>query len=94
MPKKTAPRPSIPMPVRVQEDEDFRPLFVTFEGQTLGVESIDDRVEEDSEWWENEPVYKMHYRVTLEDGRELAIFRNNKTGSWYESSVRIIRPSD
>lgn len=90
MPKKTKtptePRPSIPMPIKVQEsdeEEDFRPQVVTFEGQTLAVESIDERVEEDSEWWENEPVYKMHYRVTLADGQEMAIFRNNKTGSWY-----------
>ena len=44
-----------------------------------------ERVEEEGEWWEPEPVTKMHYRVTLEDGREMAIFRNNKTGSWYES---------
>ena len=49
----------------------------------LEVVAIDERVEEDSEWWENEPVFKMHYRVTLEDGRELGIFRNMKTGSWY-----------
>ena len=27
----------------------------------------------------------MHYEVTLEDGRQLAIFRNMKTGGWYES---------
>ncbi len=64
MPKKTEPRPRIPMPVRVQEDEEFRPLVVTFERQRLAVELIDERVEEDSEWWENEPVYKMHYRVS------------------------------
>ena len=85
MPKKpqTEPRPSIPMPVRVQEDEEFQPIGVSVEGQTLEVVSIDERVEEDSEWWENEPVYKMHYQVTLADGRGLAIFRNYKTGSWY-----------
>ena len=33
-------------------------------------------------WWEPEPVWKMHYQVTLDDGRELGIFRNMKTGSW------------
>ena len=55
---------------------------VSLEGLTLVVVSIDDRVEEESEWWENEPVYKMHYRVTLEDGGQLGIFRNMKTGSW------------
>ena len=73
MPKKTKnpteTRHSIPMPVRVQEDEEFRPLVVTFEGQTLAVESIDERVEEEAEWWEPEPLFKMHYRVTLENGR-------------------------
>jgi len=36
-------------------------------------------------WWEPEPVFKMHYQVTLEDGRELGMFRNMKTGSWYWS---------
>ena len=59
-------------------------IFATFEGRTFAVESIDERVEEDSEWWENEPVYKMHYQVTLEDGREVGIFRNMKTVSWYK----------
>ena len=60
MPKKTKtrtePRPSIPMPARVQEDEDFRPIAV---GQ-VAVVSIDDRVEEEGEWWEPEPVTKMN----------------------------------
>ena len=42
---------------------------VSLEGMTLVVVSIDDRVEEESEWWEPEPVFKMHYQVTLEDGR-------------------------
>ena len=55
---------------------------VSLEGMTLVVVSIDDRVEEESEWRENKPVYKMHYRVTVEDGAQLGIFRNMKTGSW------------
>ena len=50
MPKKTkstnAPRPSIPMPARIQEDEEFRLTAVSLEGKTLAVESIDERVEE------------------------------------------------
>jgi hypothetical protein len=71
------------MPAKIWEDDEFRPIGVSVEGQMLEVVSIDDRVEEESEWWETEPVYKMHYRVTLADGRELGIFRNYKTGSWY-----------
>jgi len=88
MPKKakvqaTQPRPGTPMAVRVQEDEDFRPLAVSVEGNTLEVVSVDERVEEEAEWWEPEPLFKMHYQVMLEDGRQLAIFRNMKTGAWY-----------
>lgn len=73
------------MPVRVQEDEDFQPMAVSLEGRTLAVESIDDRVEEEAEWWEPEEVWKMHYQVTLVDGQQVAIFRNMKTGSWYRA---------
>ena len=56
--------------------------------------SIDDRVEEEDAFWEPDPVFKMHYRVTLEDGRQLGIFRNMKTGSWYreESSEQPETP--
>ena len=75
----TLPRPITPMPVRVQEDDEFRPVAVSLEGKTLNVVSIDEREEEEAEWWEPEPVYKMHYQVTLEDGRELGVYRNMKT---------------
>ena len=90
MPKKsqvqaTEPRPGTPIAARVQEDGEFRPLTVSLEGRVLEVVSIDERVEEEAEWCEPEPVFKMHYEVTLEDGRQLAIFRNMKTGAWYES---------
>ena len=64
---------------------------VSLEGMTLVVVSIDDRVEEESEWRENKPVYKMHYRITLENGREMAIFRINKTGSWYKADTNSSR---
>jgi len=81
----TQPRPGTPMPVNVQEDDDLRPMAASLEGKTLAVVAIDQMVEEESEWWEHAPVYKMHYRVTLEDGQQLALFRNMKTGSWYRS---------
>ena len=85
MPKKTkaptAARPSTPMPARVQEDDEFRPVAV---GQ-IAVVSIDERVEEEGAFWEPEPVWKMHSQVTLAEGREQGIFRNMKTGSWYRA---------
>ena len=88
MPKRTKvqatqPRPSAPIAARVQEDQDFRPLAVSLEGKILEVVSIDERVEEE-EWLDEQPLTKMHYQVTLEDGRQVTIFRNMKTGGWYQ----------
>ena len=79
----TTARPNTPMPCNVQEDADYRPVAVSLEGKTLEVVSIDEREEEEAEWWEPEPVFRMHYQVTLEDGQQLTIFRNMKTESWY-----------
>ena len=40
-------------------------------------------------WWEDEefrwddPVIRVTYRVSLEGGQELTIFKNMLTGGWY-----------
>jgi len=78
------------MPARVQENEEFRPVAVSPEGKTLAVVSIDEPVEGEPKWWEPEPVSKMHYQVTLEDGRQVGIFRNMKTASWSASRCATI----
>ncbi len=46
---------------KVQEDQEFRPVAVSLEGKTFAVVSIDERVAEEAEWWEPEPVFKMNY---------------------------------
>jgi hypothetical protein len=84
-PKANVPRTSTPMRARVQESAELGPLTVSLDGKTLAVVAIDERVEEEVEWWEPEPVFKMHYQVTLEDGQQVEIFRNMKTGSWYRA---------
>ena len=81
--KATAPRPSTAVPAKVQEDDEFRPLAMSLDGNSLAVESIDERVEEEDEWWEPKSVIKMHYQITLEDGQTATIFRNMTTGAWY-----------
>ena len=87
IPSPTAPRTSTPMRAKAQESEELGPLAMSLEGKTLAVVSIDEWVEEEAEWCEPEPVFKMHYQVTMEDGQDLGIFRNIKTGSWYRAST-------
>ena len=75
--------PTAPMPIQVQEDEDMRPVAVMVDGKSLAVVSIDDRSEAEEAWWWDDPVVKMNYQVSLEDGRQLTIFRNMMHGGWY-----------
>ena len=63
-------------------------MAVSLEEKALAVVSIDLWEEEEGAFWEPEPVTKMHYQVTLEDGRQVGIFRNYKTGSWYRAENR------
>lgn len=77
-----APRPRTPMPIRVEEDEDQTPLAVTCEGVSLKVVSIEERVESEEGWWDDNPTVHMHYDVLLDNGRQLTIFRNMMHGGW------------
>lgn len=52
------------MPITVAEDAWQRPLFVTFEGVELKVDSIDQQWQDDAEPWEHKPVSRLHYKVT------------------------------
>ena len=36
--------------------------------------------QDDAEPWERKPVSKLHYRVTLENGQRLTVFRNMDHG--------------
>ena len=81
--RTTSQTTAVPMPIQVQEDVDLRPLALVLDGQTIRIESIDDRCEVEEDWWKDNPVVRMYYRVTLEDGRQLPIFRNMVHGGWY-----------
>ena len=63
------------MAARVQEDADFRPLAISLEGRVLEVVSVDERAEEEAEWWEPEQLFRMHYQVTRRAASRL-------TGCW------------
>ena len=39
--------------------------------------------QDDAEPWEQKPVSKLHYKVTLEDRQRLTLFKNMEHGGWY-----------
>ena len=68
-----------PESVRVKEGGHSRPLGV----EGIPVASVVDRWRIDDEWWREDPIARMYYRVLLEDGRSLTIFQDLKDLSWY-----------
>ena len=90
MPRRTKiadPKPQPLMPITVAEDAYDRPLFVTFEGQELMVETIEQQWQDDAETWEHKPVARLYYQVTLENGQRLTMYKNMDHGGWYTVAV-------
>ena len=53
------------MPVTVAEDAFHRPLFMTYLGEELRVDSIDQQWQDDAEPWERKAGRQVYYEVTL-----------------------------
>ncbi len=62
-------------------------MAVRLLGQSIAVESIEERWEDVVDWWKDNPVVKMYHQVSLGDGRQLTLFRNVVTGGRYRLSV-------
>ena len=54
-------------------------------GRRLAVEQVEDVWRIDDEWWREE-VSRLYYRLLLEDGRPLVVFRDLVRDLWCEQS--------
>ena len=41
----------------------------------------------DDEWWRKRPVSRLYYRVVLEDGTMVGLFKDLVSGDWYSQRV-------
>ena len=80
----------LPRPLRVEVDAEARPIAVTrapSRGRT-GVRSQVARIEDvwrvAEAWWRSGAQARTYYRVTLDGGRPLTLFRDDATGAWFE----------
>jgi hypothetical protein len=75
-----------PRRITVDAAEDGRPAAVTFGRRKLAVEAHHETWRIDDEWWRAKPVSRMYWRVSLEDGRVVDVYRDLVTGAWYRQS--------
>ena len=73
-----------PIPATVQEDKHHKPVALTINRQRQRITAIEDQWEIEEEWWRTDPVSRLYYRVTLEDGTATTIFRDQETNKWYQ----------
>jgi len=71
-----------PRPTRVETDADSVPAAVHISARRIAVESAIETWRIDDEWWRPHPISRLYWRVLLEDGRVVDIFRDLTTGRW------------
>jgi hypothetical protein len=72
-----------PIPIAVRESAHQTPRVIKVNGRWRRVLSIDDVCSIDEEWWREKPIIRMYYRVNLEGGRCMTVFRDMVDGAWY-----------
>ena len=75
-----------PRPVEVRESPDGEPESVQIGRRWQRVERIDDRWTFDL-WWLPQPLRRTYYRIDLDDGRRLTLFRDRWSERWYRQSA-------
>jgi hypothetical protein len=76
-----------PIPIEVRESTHQTPRAIKMKGRWCRVVSIDDLCNVDEEWWRERPIVRMYYRVNMEDGRQITVFRDMLDGAWYRQNA-------
>lgn len=74
-----------PRPVRVEADGSGEPVEVVLGGRRLAVAEVMDIWRIDDEWWRNE-ISRTYYRLLLEDGQALTVYRDLLRDGWWRQS--------
>jgi hypothetical protein len=72
-----------PVFLHVAQDNKGKPTAIKFK-EWEKIITIADRWRIDDEWWRREPISRMYYKVDLESGRRVVIFRDLTDKKWYK----------
>jgi hypothetical protein len=71
-----------PRPVSVETDEHGAPIVI----ERRAVEAVIETWRVEDEWWRPQPVRRAYWRLLLEDGRTLDVYRDVLRGRWYRQA--------
>jgi len=75
-----------PRRIAVDSGDDGVPSAVHFSGPRIAVESVVETWRIDDEWWREKPVSRTYWRVVLEDGRVVDVYRDLAGGKWFRQA--------
>ena len=76
-----------PALIQVQEDEHYVPSTVVLGEHEFRVTAIQDVWDVADEWWRANPVARRYFRMAVEGGRTITVFRDLISGAWYEQQA-------
>ncbi len=71
-----------PRPVSVEADANGTPTTV----ERRAVETVLETWHIEDEWWRSQPIRRVYWRLLLEDGRTIDVYRDSVGGSWYRQA--------
>ena len=70
----------------MEADESGEPQAVVLGCERLAVAAVQDRWRIDDEWWRERPVSRLYFRLLLEDGRVVMVYKDLVSGRWARQS--------
>jgi hypothetical protein len=71
-----------PRPVSVETDGHGAPIAI----DRRAVEAVIETWHVEDEWWRPQPVSRAYWRLLLEDGRTVDVYRDVLRGRWYRQA--------
>jgi len=61
-------------------------VAVTLSGRRLRVLGVQDTWRIDDEWWRERPVSRVYWRLAVEDGQVVTVYRDLVGAGWFRQS--------
>lgn len=75
-----------PRPIEAEAHADGRPALIKLGKRSIAVEEWHETWRIDDEWWRPKPVSRAYWRVSLEDGRVVDVYRDLAGGGWFRQA--------
>jgi hypothetical protein len=75
-----------PRRIAVEADGRDQPIAVQVGSRRVLIESIIETWRIDDEWWRDKPVSRVYWRVALEDGRVVDVYRDLISRNWWRQA--------